>query len=269
MNQDSILFIGAGNMAEAMIRGILKTNLYRPENVRVTDVSAARLEYFQRELGVAGSHDNNSSAAAAPAIVLAVKPQQAAVVLEGLRDSLAHQPLFISIVTGLTTDRMREMLGAAPRIIRVVPNTPALVGSGVSAYCCSRGTTAEDKRLAESILKSVGIALEIEESLMNAVTALSGSGPAYVFYLIETLVRAGRELGLTEEAARTLTVATVGGSARLITETGLPPDELRRRVTSRRGTTQAAITYLRRKKVEQSIIAAVKAAQRRAAELSA
>lgn len=264
-----IVFIGAGNMTEAMVRGILKTGIYRSGNIFVTDIDERRLIFFQRELGVRGSADNKEAASKTEAIVLAVKPQQAPQVFDELRGNLPNNPLLISIVTGFTTEKITASLGQPMRIIRVVPNTPALVGSGASVYCCGKGTTKEDAHLAESILKSIGTAICLDEPLLNAATALSGSGPAYVFYLVEALLKAGQETGLTEETARQLIVATVAGSARLLSETGLPPEELRRRVSSRGGTTEIAIEIMDRGKVRQTIIAAVKAAHKRARVLSA
>ncbi|MDO9543106.1 MAG: pyrroline-5-carboxylate reductase [Kiritimatiellia bacterium] len=263
-----IIFIGAGNMTEAMVRGILKTGLYRPGNIRVTDIDTHRLDFFQRELGVAGTADNQEAVSMARTIVLAVKPQQAPQVLAELRGKLANNPLLISIITGFSIKKIMAAIDQPARIIRVVPNTPALVGSGASAYCCGKGTKKEDKHLAESILKSIGTAIRLDEPLLNAATALSGSGPAYVFYLIEALMKAGREIGLAEETARRLIIATVVGSARLLSETGRPPAELRRRVTSRGGTTEAAMEILNKKGTQRTIIAAVKAAHKRAKELS-
>lgn len=264
-----LVFIGGGNMAEAMIRGILKTGLYRAGAIFVTDIDASRLKYFQRELGVMGSVDNKQALGAAEAIVLAIKPQQAQQVLNELKGHLPNNPLLISIITGLTTKSILSALGQPARIIRVVPNTPALVGSSASVYCCGAGTTAADRRLAEKILKSFGNAVRLDEPLMNAATALSGSGPAYVFYLMEALLKVGREMGLTEEATRQLVIATVAGSALLLSESGRPPEELRRRVASRGGTTEAALTVLNKGNFHQTIIAAVKAAHKRARELSA
>ncbi|MFA7160703.1 MAG: pyrroline-5-carboxylate reductase [Kiritimatiellia bacterium] len=268
-NSRGLLFIGAGNMAEAMIRGIVKTGVFRKEQITVSDIDPARLEHFERELGIKGSSDNRKSAAAAGIICLAVKPQQAATVLQELAGFIPDDALLISIVTGFTTKKIASLLGKHTRIIRVVPNTPALVGSGASAYFCGRGTTDEDAHMAESILKSTGIAIRIEEPQMNAVTALSGSGPAYVFYLVEAMIEAGREVGLSVEDTRKLVIATVTGSAHLLLETGIEPGELRRRVTSRGGTTEAALEVLNKKGVNHAVVAAVKAAHRRARELSA
>jgi len=266
---DKITFIGAGNMAEAMVRGILKTGIYRPGNIIVTDIDTRRLDFFQHKLGIKGSTNNQEAASTAGVIVLAVKPQQALQALDEMRGHLPPHPLLISIVTGWTTGKISTCLGQPARIIRVVPNTPALVGSGASAYCCGKGTTEKDRRLAEKILESIGVVIRIDEQLMNAATALSGSGPAYVFYLMEALLQAGQEMGLPAEAARLLTVATIAGAACLQAKTGLPPEELRRRVTSRGGTTEAAVKILDRGKTRQTIIAAVKAAHKRARELSA
>lgn len=264
-----IVFIGAGNMAEAMVRGILKAGLYRPADILVADIDARRLKYFRRELGVMGTADNKQTASAAGVIVLAVKPQQAAAVLNELRGNLTENILLISIVTGFTTGKIIVSLGQPARIIRVVPNTPALVGSGASAYCCGKGTTTKDEWVVENILKSIGIAVRLDEPLMDAATALSGSGPAYVFYLVEALLKAGQEIGLTEENARRLIEATVAGAAHMLSETGARPDELRQRVTSRGGTTAAALEIMNKDGMQATIIAAVKAAHKRAMELSA
>lgn len=267
--KSKIVFLGAGNMTEAFVRGILKAGIYRSGNIFVTDIDTRRLDFFQRELGVKGSTDNKDAASTAGTIVLAVKPQQAPQVFAELRGKLPGNPFLISIVTGFSIGKITAALGQPARIIRVVPNTPALVGLSASAYCCGKGATGKDERLAEKILKSIGVAIRLDEPFLNAVTALSGSGPAYVFYLIEALLKAGQAMGLPAEAARLLTVATVAGAACLQAKTGLPPAELRRRVTSRGGTTEAAMKILNKGKVRQTIIAAVRAARKRAQELSA
>lgn len=263
-----LVFIGGGNMAEAMIRGILKTGIYHSGDIIVTDVQARRLELFRREHGIAGSSDNKLAASGAGVLVLAVKPQQTPQVLDELKDNLPGNPLVISIITGYSTEKIAAGLGYQARVIRVVPNTPALVGAGASAYCCSAGVSAEDERLADKILTSIGTAVKMDEPRLNAVTALSGSGPAYVFYLAEALLKAGQEIGLDGPAARLLVEATIIGSARLMSETGLPPEELRRRVTSPGGTTEAAVKILDSASIRDAVIAAVKAACKRAMELS-
>ena len=268
-NPGKLVFIGAGNMTEAMIRGTLKTGIYRKDDIIVTDIDPARLEHFERELGIKGSRDNKQSASTAKIIVLAIKPQQANAVIHELSGILPDDILLISIVTGFSTKKIMAALGKPVRIIRVVPNTPALVGSGASAYCCGKGTTDEDAHVVESILKSIGIAIKLEEPLMNAVTALSGSGPAYVFYMVEALMKAGREIGLTEDDTRKLVIATVTGSAHILLETGIGHEELRQRVTSHGGTTEAAMEVLNKSGTQEAIIAAVKAAYKRAKELSA
>ena len=264
-----IAFIGGGNMAEAVMRGIIKAGLYQKRDVIVSDVDESRLQYCRSALGVRTCADNLEAVRSAKTAVLAVKPQQAPQVLAELRKKLPKDVLLISIVTGFTTKRIAQLLGQAVRVMRVVPNTPALVGLSASAYCRGKGTTAQDKKLIENILRSVGICIALDERAMNAVTALSGSGPAYVFYLVEALLEAGKKIGLPENEARKLVVATVLGAARLLQETGLPAGELRRRVTSRKGTTEAAIKILDRRGVGKSIEAAALAAFKRAKELFA
>jgi pyrroline-5-carboxylate reductase len=174
-----IVFIGAGNMAEAMARGILASNIYRPGDMLAADIDKSRLAFFRRKLGIKGLADNKKAAATAEIIVLAVKPQQAPQVLDDLRGNLQGNPLLISIVTGFSVKKIADALAMPPRIIRVVPNTPALAGTGASAYCRGRAATARDEKLAARILNSIGVAVRLDEPLMNAATALSGSGPAY------------------------------------------------------------------------------------------
>jgi pyrroline-5-carboxylate reductase len=260
-------FIGGGNMAEAMIHGILQAGISRPRQILVTDINRQRLEYCRRKLGVKTS-PTNIAACSAGAIVLAVKPQQARQVLSELRHKLPANSLLISLVTGLTTKQIASALDQTLRIIRVVPNTPALVGASASAFYCGNGTSGRDRIFIEKILKSIGTAVCLDEAKLNAITALTGSGPAYVFYLMEALLAAARVIRLPEETAYKLVLATVAGSALLLSETGLYPAELRRRVTSHRGTTEAAIKVLEKAMVKKAFVAAVKAAHKRAGELS-
>jgi len=256
-------------MAEAVIRGVIKSGLYKRRDVIVSDVDESRRQYCRRSLGVRTCADNLEAVRAAETTVLAVKPQQTEQALAELRQKLPKNTLLISIVTGYTTEKIAELLGQSVRVMRVVPNTPALVGLSASAYCRGKGTTAHDRKLTKKILKSIGICISLEERMMNAVTALSGSGPAYVFYLVEALMNAGRVIGLPEKKAKELVVTTVLGAARLLQETGLPAGELRRRVTSRKGTTEAAVKILDRKGVRKAFETAVQAAFKRAEELFA
>lgn len=262
-----IAFIGGGNMAEAFVRGILRAGIYKAENILVTDTNKKRLEYCRRELGVITSSDNPHACRAA-VIVLAVKPQQAPQVLNEFRKKLPKNILLISIITGFAIKKITAALGQPARVIRVVPNTPALAGSSASAYCCGQGVSRNDRHLIEKILKSVGIAVYLDEPMLNAVTALSGSGPAYVFYFVEALLEAAREIGLPYKTARELVLATISGSALLLKETGSQPEDLRNRVTSRRGTTEAALKILDKGNIKRYLISAIKAAYRRARELS-
>lgn len=268
MNDKTMVFIGAGNMAEALVRGILGARLSRPDHIRVTDVDQQRLKYFESSYQVAGSDDNTEAVKTADIVVLAVKPQVLPGVLKELKGCLPKSTLIISIAAGITIRALETMLGEEARVIRVMPNTPALVGMGAAAFCCGTHATEDDARLVETLFQSVGIIIRLEESALDAVTALSGSGPAYIFYLVEAMLKAAQEMGLERQTARALTLATVSGAARLLMETGLEPAELRRRVTSSGGATAAALEVLENAHVQEELIAAIKAAQTRSRELS-
>ena len=263
-----LVFIGAGNMAEALVRGLLKAGLCTAESIRVTDVDRERLSHFESSYNVAGLDNNAEAVKAADIVVLAVKPQVIPDVLNGIKKHLSADALTVSIAAGVTTRNLEAMLGKGKRVIRVMPNTPALVGAGASAFCCGKDATENDARLIEALFQSVGVVVRLDESLMDGVTALSGSGPAYVFYLVEAMLEAAREMGLEQETARALTIHTIKGSARLLSETGLEPAELRRRVTSKGGTTEAALEMLDKARVQETLVAAIKAAQNRSKELS-
>jgi len=267
LQNETIAFIGAGNMAEALVRGLLTAHTVAPRQIVVTDVRAERLNYFVTTFGVTTAPDNTAAASRAGIIVLAVKPQQMGAVLTGLRATVAKH-LIISIAAGVTTVRIERELGGQPRVVRVMPNTPALVGAGAAAISRGAHATEDDLATTEAILKAVGISVRVEESLMNAVTALSGSGPAYVFYMTEALIAAGKEAGLTEELAQKLAVQTVFGAAAMVAATGESPVSLREKVTSPGGTTEAALKVMTDRQLSAIYIEAVKAAKRRGEELA-
>lgn len=264
-----ILFIGAGNMAEALVRGVLGAGVSRPRSIRVSDVDGARVAYFRERYGVAGSGDNPEEAGNADIVVLAVKPQAIADVLGGIRGKLREDALVVSVAAGITTRAIESMLGSGARVVRVMPNSPASVGRGAAAFACGNRAGEDDARTVATLFQAVGIVARVEESALDVVTALSGSGPAYVFYLVESMIKAGVEMGLRPDIARALTVATVEGAARMLAETGLDPRELRRRVTSEGGTTAAALDVLRNARVQERFVEAMLAAEKRSRELSA
>ncbi|MFN7570865.1 MAG: pyrroline-5-carboxylate reductase [Betaproteobacteria bacterium] len=261
-----IAFIGGGNMATALIGGLLGQQLALPADVQVVEIDGARCGELQRRFGVQTATAPGAALAAAEVVVLAVKPQQMGEVCAALRPHLA-QPLVLSVAAGIRATDLACWLGTE-RIVRAMPNTPALVGKGVSGLVALPPVTAAERALAERILHAVGQVVWLEqERQLDAVTALSGSGPAYVFYFIEALLEAGRELGLTAEQTRTLAIETFVGAAALAAASPEPVATLRAQVTSKGGTTAAALARLEKDEVKQSIVAAIHAACERAQEL--
>jgi len=263
-----LTFVGAGNMAEALVHGIIRAKLLSALCLRVTDTDRRRLDHFQATFGVTGFERNADGVRGAQVVVLAVKPQVVAGVLKDIGPELAPATLVISIAAGITTHRMQQQLPAGMRVVRVMPNMPALAGAGVSVYCLGPRASEEDAQLVESLFQSVGVVVRLDEKHLDAVTALSGSGPAYVFFLAEFMMQAGYEMGLDHATAKTLTLGTIRGAARLLEETGPEPEELRRRVTSKGGTTAAALEVLEKGRVKEIFVKAIRAAQKRSRELS-
>jgi len=262
------VYIGAGNMAEALVGGMVREGLCKADQITVTDVLQERLDLFASKFGVRTSLDN-ALIAEADIAVLAVKPQMFGEVLACLKTSVKiRQTLLISIAAGISTASIESALGKGARVVRVMPNTPALAGKGAAAICAGKYAEEDDLEIAEILLGAVGAVSRVGEDDMDAVTAVSGSGPAYVFYLIEAMQEAAKQMGLAPDIARDLILATVEGSAALCRETGLPADELRRRVTSKGGTTAAALEVLEQRKVFSALLDAMTAARNRARELS-
>ncbi|HTS53727.1 MAG TPA: pyrroline-5-carboxylate reductase [Burkholderiales bacterium] len=261
-----IAFVGGGNMASALIGGLLQKG-HAAEDISVLEVDPGARERLAARFGVQSQAAPGTEIAGNDVILLAVKPQQLRAVADSLRPLLGSQ-LFLTIAAGVRTADLSRWLGGYPRIVRVMPNTPALVLAGVSALYARPSVTAEERRLAEGILSAVGSTLWVErEELMDAVTAVSGSGPAYVFYFIEALEQAGRELGLAPAEARRLSVDTFVGAARLARESGEEPAILRARVTSKGGTTERALQSMEESSVKPLIVEAVRQAAERCREL--
>lgn len=263
-----ILFIGAGNMAEALVRGLLNAGVCRPEMMRVTDINEERLKHFSGAYGVEGSRDNAAEIANADLAVLAVKPQALRDVLAQIGGEIGEGVLVVSIAAGVSISAIEGALRKGARIIRVMPNFPTLVGRGAAAFARGSRATDADSDTVSALFGCVGIVVEVAEPLLDAITALSGSGPAYVFYLVEAMLRAGAEMGLGSDTARKLTLATIEGSARMLSETGLDPRELTRRVASKGGTTEAALRVLREAGVLDNIVRAILAARDQSRKLS-
>lgn len=268
MSNQIVAFIGAGNMAKALVGGMLNAKLFLPSRVRVADVDPLCLKCFETNFKVTGFRNNQAAVAGADIVVLAVKPQVLPGVLAELKDSLPAAALVVSIAAGVKTGFIAARLRAGARVIRVMPNTAALVGKAATAFCCGSHVTEADTQQVETMFRAVGVIVQVREDDMDAVTALSGSGPAYVFYLVEAMLMAAAKMGLDKTVARKLSVATVEGAAHLLAETGLEPQELRRRVTSKGGTTEAAFAVLEKYQVLEVLVAAKEAAQKRSRELT-
>lgn len=261
-----VAFIGAGQMAEALISGILSSGQVNSQEISASDISTERLEILQQKFEINTSTNNVKAVQGANIIFLSVKPQQAESLLAEI-GPYSNEKLIISIMAGITIRRIEDKMPNA-KVIRVMPNTPALVGRAVSAL--AKGTRAgnDDLETARLLLKFVGKAIIIEEELMDAVTALSGSGPAYYYWLTETLVEAGKKMGIEEEKAKMFAKNTFIGAAALLEETNEDPGVLRQRVTSPGGTTEAALNSLKKNEVKDIIIKAVEAAEKKSKELS-
>jgi len=264
---DKMVFIGGGNMAEALLHGILESGQAAPDQTVVTDVRPERLRELKDRFGVSTEEDNRRAVQGATVIWLCVKPQQMDDVLAHLKGA-APEALYISIAAGVPTARMETSLGDGPRVVRVMPNTPALVQAGAAGISPGRRATDEDVARVDALMKCVGKTVVVPENDLHAVTALSGSGPAYVFYLVEALLAAAEELGLEAEQARTLVVQTVNGAGRLLEESGQPASELRRRVTSKGGTTAAALAAFEAAGVGRGLTRGALAAAQRSRELA-
>lgn len=272
-------FIGAGNMAEAIIGAITRTGVIPSSMVYASDVNAERLNILKKTYSILGAADNIKLFSICDIIVLAVKPQQMADVLQQLTGqkeyNVPRRKLVISIAAGVPLDKLENLLYSPLSkgekenlpIIRVMPNTPALVLAGMSGMTPNRHALPDDINAARTILEAMGKVIEFKEDDLDAVTALSGSGPAYLFYLAESMIQAGINMGLDPYDASILTSTTLKGAVTLMEEMNEPPELLRRRVTSPGGTTEEAFRVLEKKKVKEAIAEAIAAAARRSKEL--
>ncbi len=261
-------FIGGGRMAEAILKGGLAAGIFTRKKVLVSEPEEKRRQYLRKHYGVEVIFDNLALLAKCDVVILAVKPQVVPPVLKEIREEVARRnPLLISIAAGISVARIEELLGGSFRIVRVMPNTPALVLAGISALCKGKGASEEDLETAEKIFSGLGEVVRVPEVHFDAVTALSGSGPAYVFTFIEALVDGGVKEGLPRDLAEKLAVATVLGSAKLMRETGENPYNLKAMVTSPGGTTIQGLEALARGGFQAAVMAAISAAAKRSREL--
>jgi len=262
-----VSFVGGGNMAEALIRGLLGTNLVPADLLAATDVRAERTAQLTRQFAITAHGDNVRLVREADVVILAVKPQIIATVLAEVAPAVTAGHLLVSIAAGVSTASIRAALGKDARIIRVMPNTPALVLQGATAIARGPGLDAEDLGVAEEIFGAVGRVVVLDESLMDAVTGLSGSGPGYVALVVEALADGGVKMGLDRATAMMLATQTVLGAAQLLAETGMHPGALKDMVSSPGGTTIAGVSALEEGGLRPTLIRAVERATLRSREL--
>jgi len=267
MNRERIAFIGAGNMARALAGGLLRAGA-RAADLIATDPVALQRKQIEA-LGIAATDDNAKAIEGATVVVLAVKPQVMRGVVEALAPSVTQDQLVISIAAGIPTHAIERWLAHARPLVRCMPNTPALYGVGITALYANGAVTKRQAALAESVLAAAGEVVWVaNEDQLDAVTAVSGSGPAYYFYLMEAMQRAARALGLDDDLARKLTLATALGAAVMAKESGERVEQLRKNVTSPGGTTERAISVLDARDASAAFEDAIAAAAARSRELA-
>ena len=266
-NNRRVGFIGAGKMATALARGLVAAGFSTTDQIVASDVFPAARTQFADETGARVVDSNAEVATSAQILILAVKPQQMSGVLAELQHHLTADHLVISIAAGISLNAILSVLGHHTRLVRVMPNTPCLIGESASGFAIGGAATANDKTLVERLLSSVGVAVAVDEKLLDAVTGLSGSGPAYVYQIIEALSDGGVRVGLPRDIATKLAAQTVMGAAKMVLETGQHPGVLKDAVTSPGGTTIAGLHALERGGLRASLMNAVEAATNRSKEL--
>lgn len=261
-------FLGAGKMATALASGFLSNGYAQASEIIASDILPDALNTFQKKTGATVTDSNEEVLKQADVIIVALKPQVAHDALLELRDNMERRHLVVSIMAGVEIFRLQQLLGLHTRVVRVMPNTPALVGAGASGYSLGSEATAEDGLLVKSMLETVGVAVEVQEHLLNAVTGLSGSGPAYVFQIIEALSDGGVRMGLPRAISTRLAAQTLLGAAKMVLETGEHPGSLKDAVASPGGTTIAGLHELERGGLRAALMNAVQAATNRSIQLS-
>jgi pyrroline-5-carboxylate reductase len=266
MAEKSIGFVGAGNMAEAMIRGLLRGDVFKPKQVTASAPRQERQRELAEKYGIHATGDNRE-AARQSIVVLSVKPQILSRVLDEIAETVSAESLVISIAAGVPVAAIQSRLRPATRVVRAMPNTPALVDAGATAIARGEHARESDLEDAKRIFDAVGVTVVLDESLLDAVTGLSGSGPAYVFLILEALSDAGVKVGLSRRTAQLLAAQTLLGSAKLLIETNEHPGRLKDMVTSPGGTAITGLHTLEHGGLRTTLMNAVEAATRRSREL--
>lgn len=259
--------VGGGNMAEALLAGLLHKGLTTPDRLVVSDPLVSRRDLLSRTFGVGVTADNQRAVRQADIVILCVEPQLLDDVLTALAPSLESHPLVISVAAGYPLSRMGHLLPATASLIRAMPNTPSTIGAGVTAMSLAPGVSCKDREMARQLFESVGMVVEVEERLLDAVTGLSGSGPAYVYAMIEALADGGVLAGLPRPTAQLLAAQTVAGAAGMVLEPGKHPAVLKDQVASPGGTTIAGLHRLEQGRLRATLMSAVEAATQRSLEL--
>ena len=271
LKNKKIAFIGSGNMAEALISGLIDASVFNPDDILCSDISKKRLEYIHHDYNVHTSTDNIEVARKADIIILSVKPQIILKVLDQLSETVISSKLIVSVVAGISLEIIQKALSKKSaktfRLVRAMPNTPALVQAGATALSKGADASEKDIKTAFEIFQAVGKVVEVNEDMMDAVTGLSGSGPAYVFLIIDALADAGVKVGLPRDISMTLSVQTMLGASKLASESGDHPGKLKDMVTSPGGTTIAGIHSLEKGSLKAILMNAVEAATMRSREL--
>lgn len=269
MEQRKVGFLGAGNMARALTKALLQAEMVKPDQILASDISDERLDAISERFGIRTTFDNAEVVKFADILVLSVKPQVVDKVLPTIAENLRLETLIVSIVAGVPLRALEARLPEGAKIIRAMPNTPAMVLAGATGVSAGEHASLEDVKVAKEFFKTLGRAVVLDESLIDAVTGLSGSGPAYVMLMIEALADGGVKVGLHRETALMLAAQTVYGSAKLLLETGEHPGRLKDMVTSPGGTAIAGLHTLESGGLRRTLMDAVESATRRAGELGA
>ncbi len=260
--------IGCGNMGEAILSGVLSNKVVSAKDMLVSDVDSPKLDRIKNTYNIEATFNNSIVAKSSDVIIVAVKPQDIESTLLGIAECLNNKKLLISIAAGVKIKRISSIVGNDVPIARVMPNMPALIKEGFSALSFSENTSKNLSKTAKDIFKSIGDVVEVKEKDLDAITAISGSGPAYFFYIVETLIDAGKGLGLKHDTAKKAALKTALGSVKLLAISGADPKVLRKKVTSKGGTTEAAFRVFKKEGLGRVITSGIRAAQKRSKELS-
>ncbi|KGX93521.1 pyrroline-5-carboxylate reductase [Pontibacillus halophilus JSM 076056 = DSM 19796] len=270
LRNERILFLGAGYMAEAMIAGLLNKNLLPKEQIVVTNRSKVeRLEYLNKTYGIRTTTSPSNELHTASLIILAMKPQDLTSGIDRIKGKLQSHHTIISVLAGIETSLIEHLLEDDVPIVRAMPNTSATVGRSATAICRGRHATLDTMNTSEALFQSVGMVTTLSEEHLNAVTGLSGSGPAFFYYMVECFQKAAEQLGLEEAHARPLIYETIAGAAEMLKTQAVDASTLKQNVTSKGGTTEAGLSYLQDRDYESTITTSIKRAAERAAEIGA